>query len=132
MPYRRSPRTQADAAKHAPLNLIGERPQGLQSYRYPYFTTYVTHLLESQFGSQATFEGGLQVYTSLDPRQTMEGAARQGGMSQVHVLLARRHYQEVLLESTELVGDAYDAALKIRQTAALFPRPLLGVEEAKR
>jgi penicillin-binding protein 1A len=67
-------RAQADAAKHAPLNLIGERPQGLQSYRYPYFTTYVTHLLESQFGSQATFEGGLQVYTSLDP--TMQEAAQ--------------------------------------------------------
>ena len=37
---------QADAAERAPLGLIGERPQGLQSYRYPYFTTYVTHLLE--------------------------------------------------------------------------------------
>jgi penicillin-binding protein 1A len=58
---------QADAAERAPLRLIGERPQGLQSYRYPYFTTYVTHLLESQFGTQATFEGGLQVYTTLDP-----------------------------------------------------------------
>ena len=58
---------QAQAADNAPLRLIGERPQGLQSYRYPYFTTYVTHLVESQFGTQATFEGGLQVYTTLDP-----------------------------------------------------------------
>jgi penicillin-binding protein 1A len=58
---------QADAAERAPLKLIGERPQGLQSYRYPYFTTYVTHLLEAQFGTQATFEGGLQVNTTLDP-----------------------------------------------------------------
>jgi penicillin-binding protein 1A len=56
----------ADVAESAPLGLIGERPSGLQSYRYPYFTTYVTHLLESQFGTRATFEGGLQVYTSLD------------------------------------------------------------------
>jgi penicillin-binding protein 1A len=73
-------RAQAEAAKHAPLNLIGERPQGLQSYRYPYFTTYVTHLLESQFGSQATFEGGLQVYTSLDPamQQAAEDAVAWG------------------------------------------------------
>jgi penicillin-binding protein 1A len=66
--------TQADAAERAPLGLIGERPQGLQSYRYPYFTTYVTHLLESQFGSQATFEGGLQVYTTMDP--AMQQAAQ--------------------------------------------------------
>ncbi len=61
-------RAQADEAATAPLGLIGERPQGLQSYRFPWFTTYVTHLLESQFGTQATFEGGLQVYTTLDPR----------------------------------------------------------------
>jgi penicillin-binding protein 1A len=60
-------RAQSDAALRAPLKLIGERPQGLVSYRYPYFTTYVTHLLETQFGSQATFEAGLQVYTTLDP-----------------------------------------------------------------
>jgi penicillin-binding protein 1A len=58
---------QARHAERLPLNLIGERPQGLTSYRYPYFTTYVTHLLEQQFGTQATFEGGLQVNTTLDP-----------------------------------------------------------------
>ncbi|HEY0614559.1 MAG TPA: transglycosylase domain-containing protein, partial [Candidatus Elarobacter sp.] len=39
-------RAQAASAERAPLNLLHERPQGLQSYRYPYFTTYVTHLLE--------------------------------------------------------------------------------------
>ena len=58
---------QADAELAKPLGLIHERPTGLQSYKYPYFTTYVTHLLEAQFGSQATFEGGLQVYTTMDP-----------------------------------------------------------------
>jgi penicillin-binding protein 1A len=60
-------RAQAAAAERGPLGLLGERPHGLQSYRFPYFTTYVTHLLEEQFGTQATFEGGLQVYTTLDP-----------------------------------------------------------------
>jgi cobalt-zinc-cadmium efflux system outer membrane protein len=64
-------------------------------------------------------------------RKAMQGAAQQGGMSQVDVLLARRHYQELLLEGTELDGDAYDAALKIRQVAALFPRPDVGAEEAR-
>lgn len=62
-------------------------------------------------------------------RRSMEGAAQQGGMSQVDVLLARRHYQELLLEGTELDGDAYDAALKIRQAAAMFPRPDAATEE---
>jgi penicillin-binding protein 1A len=63
-----------DAALARPLGLIRERPTGLQSYKYPYFTTYVTHLLETQFGSQATFEGGLQVYTTMDP--AMQNAAQ--------------------------------------------------------
>jgi len=60
-------RAQRSAAERGPLALLAERPHGLQSYRYPYFTTYVTHLLEEQFGTQATFEGGLQVNTTLDP-----------------------------------------------------------------
>jgi len=59
---------QMDDELARPLGLIDERPTGLQSYLYPYFTTYVTHLLEAQFGTQATFEGGLQVYTTMDPR----------------------------------------------------------------
>ncbi len=59
---------QMDEELAHPLGLIAERPTGLQSYLYPYFTTYVTHLLEAQFGTQATFEGGLQVYTTMDPR----------------------------------------------------------------
>jgi penicillin-binding protein 1A len=61
-------RAQMETELGKPLGLIAERPAGLQSYKFPYFTTYVTHLLETQFGSQATFEGGLQVYTTLDPR----------------------------------------------------------------
>ena len=66
--------TQMETELAKPLGLIAERPTGLQSYKYPYFTTYVTHLLETQFGSQATFEGGLQVYTTMDPR--MQQAAQ--------------------------------------------------------
>ena len=59
---------QAEEAKNAPLELVHERPQGLQSYRYPYYTTYVIHELERLFGNQAVEEGGLQVYTALDPK----------------------------------------------------------------
>jgi penicillin-binding protein 1A len=54
-------------AENAPLRLIGERPTGLQSYRYPYFTTYVNHVLNTTFGTKAVFEGGLEVNTTLDP-----------------------------------------------------------------
>jgi penicillin-binding protein 1A len=64
----------AAAAQSAPLGLIGERPSGLQSYKYPYFTTYVDNVLERQFGVQATYEGGLEVDTTLDPRLQNIGA----------------------------------------------------------
>jgi penicillin-binding protein 1A len=56
---------QIEAAR--PLKLIGDRPTGLQSYKYPYFTTYVTDVIENKFGSKAAYEAGLQVYTTLDP-----------------------------------------------------------------
>jgi penicillin-binding protein 1A len=58
---------QAHLEAARPLKLIGDRPTGLQSYKYPYFTTYVNHVIETQFGSKAVYEAGLQVYTSLDP-----------------------------------------------------------------
>ena len=60
-------------------------------------------------------------------RTTMSGAAREGGASEVDVLLARRRYQEVLLDRTQLDYDAYAAALAGRQAAALFPAPETGL-----
>lgn len=59
--------SQALHQEHLPLALVGERKEGLQGYQYPYFTTFVTQQLERDFGAQATFEGGLQVNTTLDP-----------------------------------------------------------------
>jgi penicillin-binding protein 1A len=63
---------QADAAKDAPLGLAAERAPGLQGYLYPYYTTYVIAQLEKLFGKQAVEEGGLQVYTALDPKMQQE------------------------------------------------------------
>ena len=60
--------TQAAAAASAPLGLAKERSPGLQGYLYPYYTTYVIAQLEKLFGKQAVEEGGLQVYTALDPK----------------------------------------------------------------
>jgi penicillin-binding protein 1A len=69
-----------------PLKLIGDRPTGLQSFKYPYFTTYVTHLVETQFGSKAAYEGGLQVYTTLDPGlQTLGQEAVDWGIARAKV-----------------------------------------------
>jgi len=96
-----------------PLNLIGDRPQGLQSYKFPYFTTYVQHVLEGQFGTAATLEGGLQVYTTVDPAMQaaaeeavnwgMANAKREGiGASQAALVAIRPSTGEVLA----MVGGA--------------------------
>jgi penicillin-binding protein 1A len=67
--------SQAQEAYDAPLQLAGERPAGLQGFRDPWFTTYVVAQLEHDFGKQAAYEGGLQVYTSVDPH--MEDLAQE-------------------------------------------------------
>ena len=71
---------QADAAKVAPLQLAGSRAPGVQGYLYPYYTTYVIAQLEKLFGKQAVEEGGLQVYTALDPhaQQVAQDAVSYG------------------------------------------------------
>jgi penicillin-binding protein 1A len=74
---------QADAAKKAPLGLIGYKEAGLDSYSYPYFTTFAVHSLEDRFGTQATYEDGLQVITTIDPRmQKLAQEAISYGMGQ--------------------------------------------------
>ncbi len=61
-------RDRADTEYAAPLGLISQRASGLQGYAYPYFTTYAIAQLQRTFGKEAVEEGGLQVYTTLDPR----------------------------------------------------------------
>ncbi len=66
-------RDQADDAYNAPLELAGERPAGLQGFNDPWFTTFAVAQLERSFGKQAAYEGGLQVYTTVDPRMEKLG-----------------------------------------------------------
>ena len=42
---------------------------------YPYFTAYIKELLQQDFDSDTIFQGGLQVYTTLDP--TSQQAAQE-------------------------------------------------------
>jgi penicillin-binding protein 1A len=73
----------ADAAFDDDVGLTSQQTPGLQGYRAPYFTTYVIAQLQKLFGKDAVEEGGLQVYTTLDPR--MEQIAQEAvtwGVSQ--------------------------------------------------
>ncbi len=61
-------RAEANDAYDGPLGLIPQRPEGLQGYRYPYFTTYAIAQLQKIFGANGVDSGGLQVYTTVDAR----------------------------------------------------------------
>ncbi|GAC1568389.1 MAG: hypothetical protein NVS2B3_11740 [Vulcanimicrobiaceae bacterium] len=88
----------------APLYLVAERLTGLQSYKYPYFTTYATHVLETTFGKQAVYEGGLEVATSLDP-----------------------HLQKLAQNAIDWgVGRAVDEGINAHQAALVAIRPQTG------
>ncbi|MBV8246412.1 MAG: transglycosylase domain-containing protein, partial [Candidatus Eremiobacteraeota bacterium] len=110
---------QADRAYEEPLGLIGERKEGLQGYLYPYFTTYAIAQLQKTFGTQATFEGGLQVYTTLDPRMQkiaedavdwgVQAAREEGiGAHQAALVALRPSTGEILA----MVGGAGGFSLK--------------------
>ena len=73
---------QADAAAAQPLRLATARTPGLDSYAYPYFTTYVIAELTRDFGFDQLFHGGLTVYTTLEPRlQNIAQRAVTGGVA---------------------------------------------------
>jgi penicillin-binding protein 1A len=63
-------REEADAAKRQPLRLrLRREPPSIA----PYFLEEVRKYLEKQYGSQRIYQGGLRVYTTLDP--TMQRSA---------------------------------------------------------
>jgi len=88
----------------APLGLVPERLTGLQSFKYPYFTTYATHVLDTTFGAQAVNEGGLEVDTTLDP-----------------------HLQKLAQEAVDWgVGRAVNEGINAHQAALVAIRPQTG------
>ena len=90
--------------RNAPLGLVPERLTGLQSFKYPYFTTYVNHVLEKTFGEQAVYEGGLEVATTLDP-----------------------HLQQLAQQSVDWgVGRAASEGVNAHQAALVAIRPQTG------
>jgi len=59
---------EAHAAFAEPMHLVGQEPSGVESYKYPYYTTFVIQQLIDRFGVDRVLHDGLTVYTTLDPR----------------------------------------------------------------
>jgi penicillin-binding protein 1A len=98
---------QADKAAAEKLRFSGAPDNGIQSYRYPYFTTYVIAQLVKQFGYDRIFHGGLTVYTTLSPPLEViaqkavtsgvaEGAAEGFGMHQGALVAENPRTGEIL------------------------------------
>lgn len=70
----------ADSLKKKPVKLkvgiTGSSADGI--YKYPYFTSYVRDTLLNNMGVAGVYEGGLKVYTTLDPdlQEDAEAACR--------------------------------------------------------
>ena len=71
---------EADAAWYAVLDLTPAR----YTLRAPHFVMYVRQLLEELFGSEIVYKGGLQVYTTLDPR--LQDTAQRVAREQIELL----------------------------------------------
>ncbi len=58
---------------------IVERPLRPSLFKYPYYTSYVVHLLKQRLGKQDPYEAGLEVRTGLEPRwqQLLERTLQQ-------------------------------------------------------
>jgi len=98
---------EADAAYAEPLHFVGQEPSGVESYKYPYFTTFVIAQLIDKFGVDRVLHDGLTVYTTLDPRlqrlaqdsvtsYVAEGAAEGYGMHEGALVAEEPHSGEIL------------------------------------
>jgi len=116
---------QAEAARREELHYAP------QSYTMtaPHFVVYVQQLLEERYGAEALHHGGLQVYTTLDPR--LQALAERVAKEKI-AALADRHATNAALvalrpDSGEILAmlgsvDFNDPAIDGQVNVALRPR----------
>ena len=73
-------REQAGAAAAEPIRLAAQKNAGLVGVRAPYVVSYILPYLVGRFGEDFVYNGGLQVYTTLDLDMQIaaERAVREG------------------------------------------------------
>lgn len=81
---------EAEAARSVELHFVAPRIE----MRAPHFVTYVRQLLEQKYGSAILYQGGLQVYTTLDSR--LQGIAERVAREQI-AALAEKHVTNAAL-----------------------------------
>ena len=120
---------EADAAWAEPLTYHGQGLEDVQLSRAPHFVTYVRSQLEQLYGPELLYNGGLQVYTSLD--SGLQGQAEQLVSQGVADLSGQNVSNGALVaidprtgEIEALVGSAdfFDAEISGQVNVAISPR----------
>ncbi|MCB0199032.1 MAG: PBP1A family penicillin-binding protein [Anaerolineae bacterium] len=120
---------EADAAWAEPLTYHGQGLDDVQLSRAPHFVTYVRSQLEQLYGPGLLYNGGLQVYTSLD--SAMQQQAEQLVSQGVAELSGQNVSNGALVaidprtgEIKALVGSAdfFDAEISGQVNVAISPR----------
>jgi 1A family penicillin-binding protein len=81
---------QAEAARSEEIKFVAQRTD----IRAPHFVAYVRQLLEQQYGSAILYQGGLKVYTTLDPH--LQDLAERVAREQI-AILADKHVTNAAL-----------------------------------
>lgn len=99
---------EAAAAMEAPLNLV--RPKESLEQVAPYYLEHVRRTIIEEWGTDQLFNGGLEVYTALDPRLQREAqAAVQKGLIEYD----RRHgYRGPLKQGVDVTSKGRTAWLQ--------------------
>ena len=129
------PQDQADKAAQEDIHSELKFDTSFAQTRAPHFVDYVLQTLESQFGAAAVQQGGLSVYTTLDPdmQAKAEQAVRDGvkgmakkGVDNGMMLAARPSTGEILawVGSTDYgsqqIGGQFDVVRSPRQPGSSF------------
>ncbi len=120
---------EADVAWAEPLTYHGQGLADLQLARAPHFVTYVRSQLEQLYGPELLYNGGLQVYTSLDSglqeqaeQLVSQGVADLQGQNVSNGALVAIDPRTGEIEALVGSADFFDAEISGQVNVAISPR----------
>lgn len=73
--------------------------------KYPHFVEYVREQLELKYGPEMVYNGGLQVYTSIDPQ--IQEIAEQEARKQIDLIRAKNVHSAAVVVTNPQTGEIY-------------------------
>lgn len=73
--------------------------------KYPHFVEYVREQLELKYGPELVYNGGLQVYTSIDPE--IQAIAEQEARKQIDLIRSKNVHSAAVVVTNPQTGEIY-------------------------